>query len=225
MTLKEEIDHMSLLNFRALSLSAVLLASASISAPQSHLIGQAQAAASEQEQAEALTFFTAMSEEAFAVLRNSSLTKDEQKVEFRNLFKKVTAVEIVGDFLIGYTKKKFSADQLERYTALLPDYVVALYTDRLIEVGNEEVTILNTYTQSQDTWIITRVTSPFGGDDLRADWRIRKLDDGQFIILDVKVENISLGQTKKAEFMSYISNRGVESFIKRLEADAAKSAA
>jgi phospholipid transport system substrate-binding protein len=215
---------MALSVLRALSISAAIIGGAAVTLPA--FAPQAYAAASEAEQQEALAFFTEVSDEAFAVLRNESLSKDEQKVEFRRLFKKVTAVEQIGPLLLGFHRKKFSEDQLSDYTEMLPDYVVALYTDRLIEVGDEEVTIQKTYTQgSKDVWIVTRVTSPFGGDDLRADWRIRRLKDGSFSLLDVKVENISLFQTKKDEFMSFLSDRGVDAFLERLRADAAKSAA
>lgn len=215
---------MALSIFRAFSLCAALLTTAAIT-PQ-FSIQAAQAAASENEQAAALAFFEGMSDEAFAVLRDSSLSKEAQKVEFRRLFKKGTAVKQIGPLLLGFHRKRFSDEQLDRYTEMLPDYVVAMYTDRLIEVGDEEVTIQKTYTQgSNDVWIVTRVTSPFGGDDLRADWRIRRLSDGTFSLLDVKVENISLFQTKKDEFMSFLSNRGIEPFLERLKEDVAKSAA
>jgi len=183
------------------------------------------AAATQEEQDAALTFFTEMSNEAFAVLRNQELSKEEQKAEFRRLFRKGTAVEKIGPLLLGFHRRRFSEEQMKRYTDMLPAYVVALYTDRLIEVGDEEVTVQNTYTQgSKDVWIVTKVTSPFGGDDLRADWRIRRLNNGDFSLLDVKVENISLFQTKKDEFMSYLSSRGIDAFLQRLSEDVAKSA-
>lgn len=215
---------MALSIFRALTVSAALAVTAAV-AP-SLTISMAHAAASEDEQAAALEFFEGMSDEAFAVLRDASLTKEAQKVEFRRLFKKGTAVKQIGPLLLGFHRKRFNEEQLDRYTEMLPDYVVAMYTDRLIEVGDEEVTIKNTYTQgSNDVWIVTQVTSPFGGDDLRADWRIRRLKDGTFSLLDVKVENISLFQTKKDEFMSFLSNRGIEPFLERLKEDVAKSRA
>lgn len=214
---------MAISMLRAAALGAALFAGFS-AAPQA-LLPPAHAAASDEEQQAALAFFTDVSNEAFAVLRNKDLDEEGQKVEFRRLFKKVTAVEQIGPLLLGFHRRKFSEDQMDAYTQMLPDYVVALYTDRLIEVGDEEVTIQKTYTQgSKDVWIITRVTSPFGGDDLRADWRIRRLKDGSFSLLDVKVENISLFQTKKDEFMSFLSDRGVDAFLKRLRSDVEKSA-
>ncbi|MEM6681765.1 MAG: ABC transporter substrate-binding protein [Pseudomonadota bacterium] len=210
----------TLLRKAFLSAAMALLFSASTSGFSMH----AHAAASEEDQQGAVAFFQEMSDAAFAVMRNTQLSKDEQKAEFRRLFKKGTAVEQLGPLLLGYHRKRFSAEQLKRYTDLLPDYVVAIYTDRLFDVGNEEVSIQNTYTQgSSDVWIVTKVTSPIGGDDLRADWRIRRLDSGRFSLLDVKVENISLFQTKKDEFMAYLGRRGIEAFLKRLSEDVAKA--
>jgi len=197
----------------------------STSAALTGFSSSAYAAASEEDQQGAVAFFEEMSSEAFAVLRNPDLSKEEQKAEFRRLFKKGTAVEELGPLLLGYHRRRFSAEQLKRYTDLLPDYVVAIYTDRLFDEGNETVSIQNTYTQgSSDVWIVTKVTSPLGGDDLRADWRIRRLDDGRFSLLDVKVENISLFQTKKDEFMAYLGRRGIEAFLKQLSEDVAKAA-
>lgn len=182
----------------------------------------AQAAATEEQQAAALVFFEEISGKAFAVLRDKSLTEADQRAKFRSLFAEVTDVQRIGAALLGFHRRKFDETQMERYTSLLPSYVVALYTDRLTEVGDEEVTIERTYTQGKtDIWVVTSVTSPFGGDDLRADWRMRPMQDGDFMVMDVKVENISLFQTKKDEFMSFLSNRGIEEFLTRLEKDAA----
>ncbi|MEO0410246.1 MAG: ABC transporter substrate-binding protein [Pseudomonadota bacterium] len=181
----------------------------------------ARAAATQEQQAAALVFFEDISGKAFAVLRDKSLTEADQRAEFRRLFAEVTDVQRIGAALLGFHRRKFDEMQMERYTSLLPSYVVALYTDRLTEVGDEEVTIERTYTQGKkDIWVVTSVTSPFGGDDLRADWRMRPMENGDFMVMDVKVENISLFQTKKDEFMSFLSNRGIEEFLTRLEKDA-----
>ncbi|MEM6833632.1 MAG: phospholipid-binding protein MlaC [Sphingomonadales bacterium] len=212
------------LKYAALSISMIGITASSI--VSSLLIPAAQATATEEQQAAALVFFEDVSNKAFAVLRNAELSERDQKVEFRQLFKEVTDVKRIGLALLGFHRKKFNDEQLQRYTSILPDYVVSLYTSRLTEVGDEEVTIERTYTQGKrDIWVVTSVTSPFGGDNLRADWRMRPLDDGDFMLMDVKVENISLFQTKKDEFMAFLSNRGIEEFLERLEKDAAQSAA
>lgn len=206
--------------FKAFTLAISLGTAACLTIP-AVTVAPAHAAATEQQQADALVFFEDISAKAFAVLRDKTLTETEQRDRFRALFAEVTDVQRIGAALLGFHRRKFNEEQMQRYTDLLPSYVVALYTDRLTEVGDEEVTIERTYTQGKtDIWVVTSVTSPFGGDNLRADWRMRPMPDGNFMVMDVKVENISLFQTKKDEFMSFLSNRGIEEFLTRLEADA-----
>lgn len=210
---------MTAFSFKTLFLSFGIVAAAAGAATVTP--NQAIAAATEQQQAEALVFFEDVSGRAFSLLRDKSLTEEEQRAQFQLLFQEVTDVQRVGKALLGFHRRKFSEEQMQRYTDLLPSYIVALYTDQLTEVGDEEVTIERTYTQGKtDIWVVTSVTSPFGGDDLRADWRMRPIEEGGFMVMDVKVENISLFQTKKDEFMSFLSNRGIEEFLTQLENDA-----
>ncbi|RME67800.1 MAG: ABC transporter substrate-binding protein, partial [Alphaproteobacteria bacterium] len=66
-----------------------------------------------------------------------------------------------------------------------------------------------------------------GGPPIAADWRVRRMPDGELKIIDLRVEGISLAETKRQEFASMIANNGFAGFLDQLrgQSDGAAQAA
>jgi phospholipid transport system substrate-binding protein len=67
----------------------------------------------------------------------------------------------------------------------------------------------------RDAVVATRVTGG-GRPPLKVDWRVRELDDGDLVAIDVIVEGISLIVTQRSEFSSVIERRGMDGLLAEL---------
>ncbi len=182
------------------------------------LLGGTQAAlaqASEAEQEAARQFIADLSDQAFDALRDESMTETQQRQRFRELLSEGVAIDYVGQILLGRFRREASEQQLQTYSEIFPDYIIRIYSSRIVEIGDERLEILGTVPQGRrDVLVRTQLIRTDGGPPIAADWRVRDRGPEQgFKIIDLRVEGISMAETKREEFASLISNNGFAGFL------------
>ena len=71
-----------------------------------------------------------------------------------------------------------------------------------------------------DVYVRTELLRPAGGSPIAADWRVKHTKDGSPKIIDLKIEGISIAETKRDEFASLISSRGFDAFLDEIRSQA-----
>ncbi|MFZ5609136.1 MAG: MlaC/ttg2D family ABC transporter substrate-binding protein [Pseudomonadota bacterium] len=199
---------------------AALALGLALIAPQA---ARAEASAAEQEAAKA--FIETLSAKAFEALRDPSLAGAAQRQRFRELLREGVALDFVGMFLLGRFRRDATPAQLADYDHILPEYIVGFYTDQILRIGDEKLEILSTQPAGKsDIYVRSRLVGPSGRPPIAADWRVRRVADGSFKIIDLKVEGVSIAATKREEFASLIASRGFDGLLAQLHADAAQPA-
>lgn len=203
---------------RLLTLVGVLLAIATFG------MTPVKAQASAEQQEAAREFIADISGRAFDALRDPNLTGEEQRQKFRDLLMEGVAIDYVAPFLLGRFRRDADEEQMAEYQRIFPDYIVGFYTDQLLKIGDEELRIVSTQPVGRsDIYVRTQLVRPGGGSPIAADWRVKPTRDGDLKIIDLKVEGVSIAETKKDEFASLISSRGFGGFLDQLRADAYRS--
>ncbi|RME63938.1 MAG: ABC transporter substrate-binding protein, partial [Alphaproteobacteria bacterium] len=109
----------------------------------------AQAQAPAAEQAAAKAFIDELSQRAFAALRDPELQGDAQRQRFRELLREGVAIDYVGQILLGRFRRDATPEQLAEYKEIFPEYIIRIYTGRLLQIGDEQLEILNALPQGQ----------------------------------------------------------------------------
>lgn len=194
------------------ALIGVLLATAAVSVP-AH--AQASGAASQQQAAEAGKFVNEVANDAFAILRDKSLSREASRDKFRTLLRENFALDEAGLRLIRRHRASLTPQQLADYRAALPDFLVNTYSDRLYDFSNATVTVIRTTPRGNrgDVDVFSRVTDPQGGAPIDAIWTI-KTSGQRPQILNLTVSGINVALTQEADFNAYIGQNGFDALVK-----------
>lgn len=160
----------------------------------------------------AMAFINELSTNAIEVLDDPQLTLDERDAEFRRLLREGFDLKYIGRLVLGRHARKASKDQLDTYQSVFPEYVLQIYSHRLKERGDETFEVdTTTPAGKRDLYVRSRIVRP-DGPDVAADWRVRKVK-GEFRIVDLKIEGISMAITQRDEFSAKINSDGMDALI------------
>lgn len=173
----------------------------------------AQTAANAQSQAAASAFINKLSNDAFGVLRNKSLTRDAARAQFRTLLRQNFAITEIGNRLIRTQRARITPAQLQAYQAALPDFIVNTYADRLYDFADARVQVVRTLPLGSrgDVNVVTRITRP-SGSPIDATWSVRPAATGMQVT-NLTVNGVNVALTQEADFKSYIQKNGFDALV------------
>ncbi len=169
-------------------------------------------------------FLSGIVDRVFAVLKSNE-SKPAMKARFRSLLKENFAVDDAGMRLIRRYRNQITPAQLAAYQAVLPDYVVNVYADRLINYSSAAVKVVRTqpHGATGNVDVFTRISVP-GKDPFEIIWLIDKADGGKWLIANVTVSGVNLSLTQEADFSSFIAKNGFDALVAMMKSANAKPA-
>jgi phospholipid transport system substrate-binding protein len=202
-----------------LSAFAIVAASAGVAVP-----AQAQTAATPAETTAAGEFVANLADKAFAVLKETS-SKPAIKAKFRGMLKENFAVDSAGARLIRRYRNQITPAQLSAYQAVLPDYVVNIYADRLINYSDATVKIVRTLAHGPNgnVDVFTKI-GVAGKAPFDIIWLVEKSPSGKWLVGNVTVSGVNLSLTQEADFSAIIAKQGFDGLVALMKASNAKTA-
>lgn len=180
---------------------------------------QAQAAATAAQQQAASRFVSDLADQAFAVLRDRSLSREQARGRFRDLLRANFAIDETGLRLIRRYRApnspvQLTPQQIAAYRAALPDFLVNTYSDRLYDFATAEVTVVRTAPRGTrgDVDVVTRITDPKGGRPIEAIWHVTTTS-GRPLIANIIVNGVNVALTQEADFAAYIDRNGFDALV------------
>lgn len=199
---------------------AALIAAASAAAPV-----QAQEAepAAEAEQARvdaAIEFAKQLTADATTVLTDESLSEAEQLEKFRIVLADGLALETIGRFMLGETRKTMSESQTERYEVVFPKYITKLYAEQFNEIVGKPLKVVDAKEIGARDVIVRTEFERKDDAPIMVDWRVRELRSGERKAIDIIVSGVSIMLVKREEFSSFIAANDIDALLERLEEEA-----
>ncbi len=193
------------------------VALALIAAPATGALAQAAPAraAPAQDAKAAGVFIDRLADQAFAILRDKSMTKPQVRAKFRTILRENFAVDEIGHRLVRRHRATVTPAQYKAYLEVFPDYVVGTYADRLYEYANSDLKIIRTLPRGSrgDFDVMTSITLPNGGQPIQSTWTVRKAPNGKFQIHNLTVAGVNLALTQEADFTSFIQRKGFDALV------------
>jgi phospholipid transport system substrate-binding protein len=170
------------------------------------------------QQKAAADFIDKLAADAFAVLKDSSLTKDQARTKFRTLLKGNFDVDAAGLRLIRTYRApnspvKLTDAQVNAYRAALPDFLVNTYSDRLYDFASAKVMVVRTAPRGNrgDVDVYTRITDPKGGKPIDAIWQVK--GGAKPLVSNITVNGVNVALTQEADFKAYIEKNGFDALV------------
>jgi phospholipid transport system substrate-binding protein len=164
-------------------------------------------------------FVRSMAGRAIGILKQTS-GGDAQKreAEFRAIFRDNFDIAEIGQFVLGVHWRNATEQQRADYLKEFETYVVRTYAQRLSEYSGEQLEVGRVQTQSEKNFVDSAIRRPNGAPPIRIVWEVEKRGGG-YKVVDIKIENVSMSQTQRSDFGSFVSQNGgkVDALIARLK--------
>ena len=155
--------------------------------------------------------------EAVSILNDRKLDKTHRVAEFHGLMARDFDIPLMARFALGRHWKRANGTQRAAYLEAFSNFLLHQYASKIAgsKVASFDV-LAAQRAGKRDVMVKSRITQN-NGQVLKLVWRMRQRD-GQFRVIDVVAEGISLALTKRQEFAAIIKANGgnVANLIDRL---------
>ena len=165
----------------------------------------------------AAAFIARLADQAITILRSSSNKMENREAQFRDLLSAGFDMPFIARFVLGKHWRKATPQQRVDYQALFREFILKSYSRRLGGYSGEAFTIAGAKAAGKkDVMVKTRIEQP-GGRPIIAVWRVRP-HNGQYKIIDIMVEGISMAVTQRSEFNAVVRQQGMQGLLQALRA-------
>ncbi len=167
----------------------------------------------------AVAFAKTLTANATAAL-TSAKPKPEQLADFQKVLGEGLALDVIGKFMIGETRKSMTPAQIARYDAAFPPYLTKLYADQFAPIVGRPLEVVDAKALGRDVIVRTRFNRREGS-AINVDWRVRTLNSGERKAVDIIVSGVSIMLVKREEFSAFVARQGVDALLARIEKESA----
>jgi phospholipid transport system substrate-binding protein len=137
--------------------------------------------------------------------------------QLQELFSQHVDIPWMGQFVLGPTWQQATPAQRERYLQVYKNYLLKRYTNNFTEYSGSKYKITDVRDGGDGQYIVRMdVDTPKEQQDVKTGYRLRDVGNGQFKIVDIIIEGVSLLTTQRSEFASVIQKGSIESLINQL---------
>lgn len=171
----------------------------------------------------AADFVQSLVDEAISVLQIPVDRKGDRESGFRRILLSYFDVPLITRLVVGRYWRKANDQQKEAFATVFEQHIIKVYTSQLGIYRDERVELRNVAARTDKDTIVGTEVMRDSDPPLRIDWLVRE-KDGQYRIIDVAAEGVSMMTTKRSEFSSVIARDGMDGLIEQLEALNARGA-
>jgi phospholipid transport system substrate-binding protein len=154
---------------------------------------------------------------ALVVLADDSLSKAQKTSQLTTLLDGVSDFETSSKLVLARAWNDFSPEQRTEFQQLLRDYLIARYRDRVDDYAGQTVEVTGGREEARGDYTVhTKLKSPKGGDPILVDYRLRKNPAGEWRIIDVIGEGLSIVSNLRSQFQSMLARGGPDKLIRSL---------
>ena len=127
----------------------------------------------------------------------------------------------MGQFALGQFWNKATEAQRARFLKAAESAEARAYSERFGQYAGQSLQVGRVTTRANGTYVVDSKINQSTGAPIKLEWEVRNTPNG-LRVTDIKVEGVSMIQTRRADFTSYIQNHGgdVDALINELQARA-----
>ncbi len=166
---------------------------------------------------EARLFVDGLGQKVLDVI-NSPLSEAEKQKQLQQMFVENVDIEWMSNFVLAQGRKQATEDQKIRYMNAYKKYLLARYTKNFSDYTGSKYTITGVKDEGNGEFSVAmQIKATKQQAETIAGYRLLTQSTGEFRIIDIIVEGVSLITTQRADFDSVLSKSGIEGLIKAIE--------
>ena len=155
-------------------------------------------------------FVRAVIQQGLAVIEDGAASDAQRQTRLGALVERSFDVDAVSGYVLGRYRNQLAAAQLAEFRDLYLDYVMAIYFNRLSDIGRVQATLGEVQPQQNgDVIVTTGFQRATDAAPLSVGWRVRGAP-GAERVLDIQTEGVSLALTQRSEFTAVLRSQGYD---------------
>jgi phospholipid transport system substrate-binding protein len=157
-----------------------------------------------------------LAQDTVAVLQATTPESPERALQLEPILEKGFDLPYLAQLAVGRPWREMSASEREAFIDVFSQWVVQTQSVRLGRYAGESFEVTGTSEASgSDSMITSQISGGALAQPVRVDWRVRE-ENGDFSIIDVVIEGVSMVVTYRNEFQPIVQRGGVEGLIAEL---------
>lgn len=168
----------------------------------------------------ASTMVEELTREGIEKIINSNASQEEKNKIFKQLFTENLDLDFIGKYVLGRYWRTASAQQRKDFINLYKEFNVQTWSKRFDEFKGKKFVFKGTGSANNPNQLYVNTEVPVeNGKPIDVKWRVYE-HNGKMKIIDIIIENVSLAQTARNEYTSYIakSPKGIDGLLENLRA-------
>ncbi len=164
-------------------------------------------------------FVKSITKQGIEEIINSDVTQAEKDQRFAKLFNEYLDLDFIGRFVLGRYWKTATPKQRSEFITVYRELNIKTWSKRFDEFKGKIFIFNGTTPSSSQNQIFVNSTVPMDqGAPAKVVWRVKETN-GQFKVVDIIIENVSLAITARNEYTTYIrkSPDGIDGLINDLK--------
>src|SRR5579863_8575307 len=147
--------------------------------------------------------------EAIANIKDKQEAAPDKDAKFRALLEAGFDIPRISRFVLGRYWNGATDEQRQRFSRLFEDWIVRSYSARFKDYGGQTVRVIATRPESETSTVVTsEFGSPSGAPPNKVDWHVRQAAEGDYKVVDVSIEGISMALTERDEIAAVADRHG-----------------
>jgi phospholipid transport system substrate-binding protein len=164
-------------------------------------------------------FVTSLSNQVIDILKNNENNLAGRQTGFEAVFKKAADVAKIAQFVAGGAWKTASSEVQKNYIDVYHQYMAYTYAARITKYMNQKVMVGRISDLGNNGFSVnTTLVTPDSNNNMSIIWQLSAVND-VLKVTDLRVENISMALTQRAEFTAYLlaNNNSLEGLTNLLQ--------
>lgn len=157
---------------------------------------------------DAQRFIEALAQRAITTVANKQLTQNERNELFRRLFISSFDIPEIGRFVLSRYWRSATADQQQEFLTLFEEITVLTWTKRFQDYNGEKLEPLGSTKDGDRGWLVDSRILRSEGPPILVQWRLKTADDGNFRVIDINVEGVSMAITHRSDYGAAMQANG-----------------
>jgi len=156
-----------------------------------------------------------ITDEVLAILRDDSLPKEEKRTRIEKVVHDHLDFEIMSRLVLARNWRKLDEPAQEEFVREFRRHLSLTYGKNVDSYRDERVTITGDRKEARRDWTVQTRVIRNGPNDIFVDYRLREID-GEWKIIDVIVERVSLVSNFRSQFQEILSKSGPDRLLEIL---------
>ena len=159
-------------------------------------------------------FIQDTADDVLAVLKNQGLSSDQKIRQIEDIAYARFDFETMARLVLARNWSKLTPEQQKEFVQEFRRHLSVTSGKNIENYRNETIEIASDREEARGDWTVkTRILR--SGDDVLVDYRLRKTD-GQWRIIDVTIERVSLVANFRSQLQDVVSNKGADAMLEML---------